>query len=73
MGAATVIEPALAQWLTGRTGQPGPWTLRRLPGGNSNETCLLTSAGAARHRNHPVHPAPASAARAIRLGAQRGA
>jgi aminoglycoside phosphotransferase (APT) family kinase protein len=46
MGAATVIEPALAQWLTDRTGQPGPWTLRRLPGGNSNETCLLTSAGA---------------------------
>jgi aminoglycoside phosphotransferase (APT) family kinase protein len=45
MGAATVIEPALAQWLTDRTGQPGPWTLRRLPGGNSNETCLLTSAG----------------------------
>ena len=43
MGAVTMIEPALAAWLTAHTGQPGPWALHRLPGGNSNETCLLTS------------------------------
>jgi aminoglycoside phosphotransferase (APT) family kinase protein len=61
-----VIEPALGGWLTGRTGQPGPWTLRRLTGGNSNETCLLTSGSVSTSvsyilRRPPTHALSASA------------
>lgn len=42
MSAGTcTVEPALAHWLSEHLGQPGPWELRRLAGGNSNETCLL--------------------------------
>jgi aminoglycoside phosphotransferase (APT) family kinase protein len=52
--AWATMKPALAAWLTARTGQPGPWTLRRLPGGNSNETCLLTSASTERTTGPPA-------------------
>ncbi|PXY36223.1 phosphotransferase family protein [Prauserella flavalba] len=41
---ATALDRPVADWLTGHTGRPGPWELRRLTGGNSNETCLLTCA-----------------------------
>jgi aminoglycoside phosphotransferase (APT) family kinase protein len=37
------VRPALAAWLAGRTGDPGPFRLRPLAGGNSNETAELTS------------------------------
>jgi aminoglycoside phosphotransferase (APT) family kinase protein len=59
---AEVLEPALAGWLTDRIGSPGPWELRRLTGGNSNETCLLTS-GTAEYilRRPPRHALSASA------------
>ena len=35
----------VAGWLAGTLGDPGPFRLRRLAGGNSNETYELTSAG----------------------------
>jgi aminoglycoside phosphotransferase (APT) family kinase protein len=59
---AGVLEPALAGWLTGHTGQPGPWELRRLAGGNSNQTFLLAS-GEAEYilRRPPQHALSASA------------
>lgn len=46
----------LREWLSARIGLPGPWELRRLAGGNSNETCLL-SCGDARYvlRRPPQH------------------
>lgn len=36
-----VVDPQLNDWLAEHTGFQGPWELRRLAGGNSNETCLL--------------------------------
>lgn len=39
--ADTTVEPQLADWLSDRTGASGPWELRQLDGGNSNETFLL--------------------------------
>jgi aminoglycoside phosphotransferase (APT) family kinase protein len=62
--APETVAPALADWLTGQTGQPGPWELVRLSGGNSNETCLLTAADAAARyvlRRPPRHALSASA------------
>jgi aminoglycoside phosphotransferase (APT) family kinase protein len=38
-----VAEEALKVWLTQATGDPGPFTLRPLAGGNSNETLAVTS------------------------------
>ena len=63
MDAVEAIEPVLAAWLTERTGQPGPWVLLRLPGGNSNDTCLLTSGASAQFilRRPPRHALSASA------------
>ncbi|MCP2253780.1 putative kinase, aminoglycoside phosphotransferase (APT) family [Prauserella aidingensis] len=37
-----VLAAPLQDWLTANTPGVGPWRLRRLSGGNSNETCLLT-------------------------------
>ncbi|KAA9166338.1 phosphotransferase family protein [Amycolatopsis acidicola] len=49
-------------WLTAHTGRPGPWELRPLTGGNSNETCLLTCADASYVlRRPPPHALSASA------------
>lgn len=63
MTAATVLlDPALARWLTAHTGWAGPWELRRLTGGNSNETCLVRC-GDAEYvlRRPPQHALSASA------------
>lgn len=38
----TELDTETAAWLTQRTSRPGPWRQRRLTGGNSNETSLLT-------------------------------
>jgi aminoglycoside phosphotransferase (APT) family kinase protein len=38
------VGPELGAWLTGRLGDPGPFRLIRLSGGNSNETLLLRGA-----------------------------
>lgn len=37
------VPDALAGWLSRHTGRPGPWRLRPLAGGNSNETLLLSA------------------------------
>lgn len=42
------VGPELAAWLAERVGRPGPFTLRRLPGGNSNETFRLSEPGGRR-------------------------
>ena len=39
------VTPELAAWLSERTRDPGPFRLRALQGGNSNETAELTSPG----------------------------
>jgi aminoglycoside phosphotransferase (APT) family kinase protein len=59
---AEALEPPLADWLTEHTGQPGPWELHRLAGGNSNETCLLMN-GDTEYvlRRPPQHALSASA------------
>ncbi len=38
-----VVPASLATWLSDALGDPGPFALERLSGGNSNETLLLTS------------------------------
>ncbi|MDQ0382293.1 phosphotransferase family protein [Amycolatopsis thermophila] len=59
---AQLLDRTLARWLTEHTGRGGPWELRRLAGGNSNETCLL-ACGEARYvlRRPPRHALSASA------------
>jgi len=47
------VEPRLAAWLTSALGDPGPFDLVRLAGGNSNETLLLRSPGARRILRRP--------------------
>jgi aminoglycoside phosphotransferase (APT) family kinase protein len=42
----TSLSPALAGWLSDTLGDPGPFTLAPLSGGNSNETLLLHSPAA---------------------------
>lgn len=39
--AVRVVDQRLRSWLTEHVGDPGPWTLSRVAGGNSNETYLL--------------------------------
>ncbi|NKQ51613.1 phosphotransferase family protein [Amycolatopsis sp. K13G38] len=56
------MTASLTGWLAERTGNPGPWTTRRLTGGNSNETCLV-STGEVTYvlRRPPAHSLSASA------------
>ncbi|MFI5607476.1 phosphotransferase family protein [Amycolatopsis sp. NPDC051903] len=59
---AQLLQRPLADWLTAHTGDPGPWELTRLTGGNSNETCLLSGADAGFVlRRPPSHALSASA------------
>ncbi|MCU1676517.1 MAG: aminoglycoside phosphotransferase [Frankiales bacterium] len=51
-----VAEP-LASWLRDALGDPGPFVLDRLSGGNSNETLLLRSPTARRILRRPPHDA----------------
>ncbi|MCW3013259.1 MAG: aminoglycoside phosphotransferase [Solirubrobacterales bacterium] len=51
-----VTEP-LASWLTHALGDPGPFVLDRLSGGNSNETLMLRSPTARRVLRRPPHDA----------------
>ncbi|MEU4669354.1 phosphotransferase family protein [Amycolatopsis sp. NPDC023774] len=57
-----LLDRPLAGWLTAHTGDPGPWELRKLTGGNSNETCLLIGHGKSYVlRRPPDHALSASA------------
>jgi aminoglycoside phosphotransferase (APT) family kinase protein len=49
------IAPALHDWFATTLGDPGPFALRALSGGNSNETLLLTSPGGERIVRRPPH------------------
>jgi aminoglycoside phosphotransferase (APT) family kinase protein len=51
------VPPALSEWLTEALGDPGPFTLEPLSGGNSNETLLLSSPGQVRVLRRPPHTA----------------
>ncbi|MCW2994142.1 MAG: aminoglycoside phosphotransferase [Conexibacter sp.] len=51
-----VAEP-LASWLATALGDPGPFALQRISGGNSNETLLLRSPAADRILRRPPHDA----------------
>jgi aminoglycoside phosphotransferase (APT) family kinase protein len=46
-------EPEVAAWLADALGDPGPFTLTPIGGGNSNETLLLESPAARRILRHP--------------------
>jgi aminoglycoside phosphotransferase (APT) family kinase protein len=46
-------DPRLAAWLTAALGDAGPFTLKRLSGGNSNETLALRSTTALRILRRP--------------------
>ncbi|WP_326567127.1 phosphotransferase family protein [Amycolatopsis rhabdoformis] len=65
------LERPLAGWLTAHTGDPGPWALKRLTGGNSNETCLLTGSDTSyvlrRPPSHVLSKSAHSVAREHRL------
>jgi aminoglycoside phosphotransferase (APT) family kinase protein len=43
MSTDPALEPALRQWLAARLGTEGPFELRPISGGNSNETTLLSA------------------------------
>jgi aminoglycoside phosphotransferase (APT) family kinase protein len=59
------VAPSLAAWLTDALGDPGPFALRRLTGGNSNETLLLTSPAARRVLRRPPAAAIGPGAHAV--------
>lgn len=62
-----LVDAPLAEWLTAYTGRSGPWRLRSLAGGNSNETCLLSCADARFVlRRPPRHALAASAHSMVR-------
>jgi aminoglycoside phosphotransferase (APT) family kinase protein len=46
-------EPDVAAWLSASLGDPGPFTLTPISGGNSNETLLLESPAGRRILRHP--------------------
>jgi aminoglycoside phosphotransferase (APT) family kinase protein len=52
-GVAGSVVADLSAWLTKATDDPGPFTIERLSGGNSNETLLVRSARAARVLRRP--------------------
>ena len=54
-GGVSEIAPALHAWFAATLRDPGPFTLRALSGGNSNETLLLTSPGGERIVRRPPH------------------
>jgi aminoglycoside phosphotransferase (APT) family kinase protein len=41
--ARSALEPALRDWLASRLGTEGPFEVRPISGGNSNETALLSA------------------------------
>lgn len=51
------VSAELAHWLSAVLDDPGPFTLRPLSGGNSNETLLLSSPAATRVLRRPPHAA----------------
>lgn len=51
------VTGPLAAWLTEHLGDPGPFVLDRLSGGNSNETLMLRSPTARRILRRPPHDA----------------
>lgn len=62
---ARSIHHRLANWLTEHTGEPGPWELQRLTGGNSNETCLLRGKHARYVLRRPPEHALSSSAHSV--------
>jgi aminoglycoside phosphotransferase (APT) family kinase protein len=60
------LEPELAQWLAGCLGVAGPFEVRPISGGNSNETALLRTSGGSWILRRP--PAAAISATANDLG-----
>ncbi|WP_199223912.1 phosphotransferase family protein [Paraconexibacter algicola] len=56
-GRGVPVDGPLSAWLTEHLGDPGPFVLDRLSGGNSNETLLLRSPTARRILRRPPHDA----------------
>ncbi len=63
MTTGLAVTAGLASWLDDHLEGTGPWTLERLTGGNSNETCLLTNGAGTSWvlRRPPEHALSASA------------
>ncbi|MDA0160329.1 phosphotransferase family protein [Solirubrobacter ginsenosidimutans] len=59
------VDPELAAWLRDALGEPGPFTLERLSGGNSNETLVLRGAGPERILRRPPAASIAPSAHAM--------
>ncbi|CAA9265472.1 MAG: acyl-CoA dehydrogenase, putative phosphotransferase [uncultured Actinomycetospora sp.] len=63
MTTTVAVPEGLASWLDDHLDGTGPWRLERLPGGNSNETCLLSDGAGTTWvlRRPPQHALSASA------------